>query len=217
MQIDALTVPGAWLITPRQHADDRGTFLEWYRFDKLEEAVGRSLSLAQANCSVSRRGVLRGIHFADVPPGQAKYVTCLSGRVLDVVVDLRVGSPTFGRWETVELDDVRRRAVFLAEGLGHGFLALSDSATVAYLCSTTYAPGREHGIHPLDPDLRIGWPASVDIALSPKDAEAPSLGAAVAQGLLPSYADCLRRYVECSAAEVVELPRGVGRSAGSGA
>nr|BFE85720.1 hypothetical protein GCM10020093_083210 [Planobispora longispora] len=140
---------------------------------------------------MSKRGVLRGVHFADVPPGQAKYVMCVSGAILDVVVDLRTGSPTFGRWEAVRLDDTDRRAVYLAEGLGHAFLALSDQAAVMYACSQPYAPGREHGIHPLDPDLGIDWPLEGEPLLSDKDAAAPSLAEALAVGLLPDYAACL--------------------------
>ena len=104
-------------------------------------ATGHRLALAQANCSVSAKGVLRGIHFADVPPGQAKYVTCVKGAVLDVIVDIRVGSPTFGQWTSVLLDDRDRRAVYLSEGLGHGFCSLQDGSTVVYLCSEGYNPG----------------------------------------------------------------------------
>src|SRR5919202_5624129 len=126
MHIRELGIPGAFEVTPVPHRDERGAFLEWFRQDELAAAVGHELELAQANCSISRRGVVRGVHCAEVPPGQAKYVTCSRGAVLDVVVDLRVGSPTFGRWEGVRLDDVDRRAVYLAEGLGHGFCALSD-------------------------------------------------------------------------------------------
>ena len=189
MKIRPLTVEGAFEVTPVQHSDPRGTFLEWYRFDALAAAVGHPLDLAQANLSVSARGVVRGIHFADVPPGQAKYVTCVAGAVLDVVVDLRVGSPTFGQWESVQLDDADRRAVYLAEGLGHGFCALSERATVAYLCSTTYRPGHEHGVHPLDAQLDIAWPTPEPL-LSAKDAAAPSLADARASGLLPDYDTC---------------------------
>src|SRR5690606_21424643 len=138
---------------------------------RLAEAVGHPLTLAQANLSVSAAGVVRGIHYAEVPPGQAKYVTCPSGAVLDVVVDLRVGSPTFGRWEAVRLDDVDRRAVYLTEGLGHGFCALTEGATVAYLCSTTYHPAAERSIHPLDPALGITWPVDAP-HLSARDANA---------------------------------------------
>jgi dTDP-4-dehydrorhamnose 3,5-epimerase len=189
VKIRPLTVEGAYEVTPLQHSDTRGTFLEWYRFDALAAAVGHPLDLAQANLSVSAQGVVRGIHFADVPPGQAKYVTCVAGAVLDVVVDIRVGSPTFGQWEAVQLDDVDRRAVYLTEGLGHGFCALSGQATVAYLCSTTYRPGHEHGVHPLDPELGIAWPTPTPV-LSAKDAAAPSLADARGSGLLPEYDTC---------------------------
>ena len=192
MKIRPLTIEGAWEITTTQHGDPRGLFMEWYRFDHLAEAVGHPLRLAQANLSVSARGVVRGVHFADVPPGQAKYVSCVSGAVLDVIVDLRVGSPTFGRWEGVQLDDVDRRAVYLSEGLGHGFCALSESATLSYFCSATYNPTGEHTVHPLDPDLGIEWPADAP-QLSVRDAAAPSLAEAVAGGLLPSY-DAVREF-----------------------
>lgn len=199
MEIRELTVPDAFEITPRQHGDDRGVFLEWFKAGPLTEAIGHRLEVAQANCSVSRRGTLRGIHFADVPPSQAKYVSCVRGAVLDVVVDIRVGSPAFGTWDTVRLDEVDRRAVYLSEGLGHAFLALTDDATVTYLCSTGYAPGREHGINPLDPDLAIAWPGDVELLLSPKDTEAPGLHAAAQAGLLPDYQACLDLYAALAA------------------
>jgi dTDP-4-dehydrorhamnose 3,5-epimerase len=189
MKIRPLSIEGAWEITPVQHGDPRGMFMEWYRFDHLAEAVGHPLNLAQANMSVSAAGVVRGVHFADVPPGQAKYVTCVRGAVLDVIVDLRVGSPTFGQWEGVRLDDVDRRAVYISEGLGHGFCALSDDATLSYLCSSAYNPTGEHGIHPLDPDLAIEWPADAP-QLSAKDEAAPTLAEARAAGLLPNYDEC---------------------------
>lgn len=153
MKFRELSIAGAFEVTPQLHGDPRGLFTEWYRFDRLAEVVGHPLNLAQANLSVSAAGVVRGIHFADVPRGQAKYVTCVRGAVLDVIVDLRVGSPTFGQWEGVRLDDVDRRAVYIPEGLGHGFCALSDDATLSYLCSETYNPTGEHSVHPLDPDL----------------------------------------------------------------
>jgi dTDP-4-dehydrorhamnose 3,5-epimerase len=190
MKIRPLAIEGAWEITAPQHGDPRGLFMEWFRFDHLIEAVGHPLRLAQANLSVSARDVVRGVHFADVPPGQAKYVTCVRGAVWDVIVDLRVGSPTFGQWEGVRLDDVDRRAVYISEGLGHGFCALSDDATLSYLCSTTYSPTNEHTVHPLDPELAIAWPADVP-QLSARDAAAPSLAEAKASGLLPDYATCV--------------------------
>lgn len=192
MEFRPLTVPGAWEITPKQFGDPRGVFLEWFRSEAFTDAVGHPLDLQQANCSVSAAGVLRGIHFADVPPGQAKYVTCAKGAVLDVVVDIRVGSPTFGQWDSVLLDDVDRRAIYLSEGLGHAFLSLEDDSTVLYLCSTGYSPGREHGIHPLDPAIGIAWPttsrdgAPLVPQLSDKDLAAPTLSEARTQGLLPT-------------------------------
>ena len=194
MQIIESVVPDAYVLTPTPHSDDRGLFLEWYRFDRLEEIRGHALALRQANCSVSGRGVLRGVHAAAVPPSQAKYVTCVQGAVLDVVVDIRMGSPTFGVWDAVQLDDVDRRAVYVSEGLGHAFLALSDGATVIYLCSEVYAPSREFGIHPLDPQLGINWPADIKPRLSPKDDSAPTLAQAAEANLLPTYEDCLAYY-----------------------
>jgi dTDP-4-dehydrorhamnose 3,5-epimerase len=191
--VEPLGIDGAWTFTPRVHRDDRGSFAEAFRGAEFAADVGYQLSVAQVNCSVSRSGVIRGIHYSDVPAGQAKYVTCVSGAVLDVVVDLRVGSPGFGKWEKVRLDEQDRRAVFLAEGLGHGFMALSEQATVLYLCSTPYAPGREHGLHPLDPTLGIAWPLDGpgdSPILSEKDAAALSLEDALLSGALPSYGDC---------------------------
>jgi dTDP-4-dehydrorhamnose 3,5-epimerase len=189
--MDSLGIEGAWVYTPRIHHDDRGSFLESFRGAEVAADLGYRLDVAQANWSVSRRGVIRGVHFADVPPGQAKYVSCVRGAIIDVVVDLRVGSPGFGAWKAVLLDDQDRRSVFIAEGLGHAFMALTEECTVLYLCSTLYAPGREHGIHPLDPALGIGWPDGMDLALSTKDAAAPLLADAERDGLLPQYADCL--------------------------
>ena len=195
MNIRELSIPDAYEITPVQRADDRGVFLEWYRFDALEEAIGHPLQLKQANKSVSRRGVVRGVHFADIPPGQAKYVTVATGAVLDFIVDIRVGSATFGQWDTVLLDDVDHRAVYLAEGLGHAFVALTEGAAVSYLVSDTYSPTREHGINPLDPELNLRFPAEAgELLLSPKDTEAPGLSEAAASGLLPTWDDARSFY-----------------------
>jgi dTDP-4-dehydrorhamnose 3,5-epimerase len=189
--MDSLGIDGAWVVTPRILRDSRGCFLEWFRGEEFAAALGYRPEVAQANCSVSGRGVIRGIHFADVPPGQAKYVACVSGAILDVVIDIRVGSPGYGCWEAVRLDDGARRAVFLSEGLGHAFMAISPQATVIYLCSTAYAADREHGVNPLDPAIGISWPEDGMPILSDKDAVAPTLSEARRAGLLPSYADCM--------------------------
>ena len=194
MDIRALSIEGAFEVTPRQFPDDRGVFLESFRGDRLAESVGHRLDIIQTNVSVSSKGTVRGVHYADVPPSQAKYVTALSGSFIDFVIDIRVGSPTFGQWDSVLLDTVDRRAIYLAEGLGHAICALADDSTVMYLCSATYDPVREHGINPLDPALGLVLPDGVTPVLSPKDAAAPSLDEAAAQGLLPRYDECLRFY-----------------------
>lgn len=189
--MEQLSIDGAWLFEPTVFPDERGSFHEWFRGGEFIDSVGHDLNLAQANCSISARGTLRGIHFSDLPPSQAKYVTCVRGAIVDVVVDIRVGSPTFGQWDAVRLDDRDFRAVYLAEGLGHAFMALTDHATVVYLCSSGYAPAREHGVNPLDPALGIAWPTGIEPKLSPKDAAAPSLAEAQRQGLLPSFQACV--------------------------
>lgn len=181
-----LGLDGAWECRLEPHDDPRGTFVEWFPGSRVRPVLG-DFTVAQANCSVSRRGVLRGVHFTDVPPGQAKYVTCVAGRVLDVIVDVRLGSPTFGQAVSVELGGSSWRAVYLAEGLGHAFVALTDQATVIYLCSTTYVAGSERAIHPLDPELALPWPADLELVLSARDQAAPTLREARKQGWLPVW------------------------------
>jgi dTDP-4-dehydrorhamnose 3,5-epimerase len=196
VEIRELAVPDAYALDLLPHGDPRGRFTEWYRADVLAGATGFGLTLAQANHSVSARGVLRGVHFALVPPGQAKYVYCPVGRVLDVVVDVRVGSPTFGVHDAVVLDSEQPRAVYLSEGLGHAFVSLADGSSVTYLVSTGYAPDREFGIDPMDPELDLPWPADVEFALSAKDQAAPTLAQAREQGLLPTMEQCAARYAQ---------------------
>lgn len=195
MQIRELSIPDAYEITPNQHADDRGVFLEWYRFDKLAEKVGHPLELAQGNTSVSKKGTVRGIHFAQIPPSQAKYVTAMRGAVLDFVIDIRVGSPTFGQWDSVLLDDLDRKAVYIAEGIGHCFVALTSNATVSYLVNATFNAEREFGINPLDPE--IGLKFEIDeskLLLAPKDLAAPSLAEVAEQELLPTWDEAKAHY-----------------------
>jgi epimerase EvaD len=194
MQFRRLSVPDAYEFFPRAFSDDRGLFVAPFQDEAFQEAVGHPLRLGQSNHSVSRRGAIRGIHFADTPPGQAKYVYCPRGSLLDVVVDLRVGSPTFGTWDAVRLDAREYRAVYVAEGLGHGFIALEDDTVMAYLCSEPYNPSGEHGITPLDPALDLPWPADLEPVLSGKDLDAPTLAEAREQGLLPVYGDCVAYY-----------------------
>ena len=150
MDIRPLAIAGAFEITPHQFRDTRGTFAEGFRIDRLAEAIGHELRVRQTNVSVSTAGALRGIHYSDVPPSQAKYVTATSGVFIDYVVDLRVGSPTYGQWDSVRLDTVDRRSVYLAEGLGHALACVEDGVAV-YLCSEVFNPAGEHGLNPLDP------------------------------------------------------------------
>jgi dTDP-4-dehydrorhamnose 3,5-epimerase len=187
MQIRQLDIAGAWEITPQLHADARGLFFEWLTDQGFTSFAGHRLDVRQANCSVSAAGVLRGLHFAQLPPSQAKYVTCLSGSVFDVVVDIRLGSPTFGHWDSVLLDDRDRRSVYLSEGLAHGFVALQDNSTVMYLCSAEYNPQSEHTVAATDPALAIDWPTEHKLVLSDRDAAAPTLEELRAADLLPTW------------------------------
>jgi dTDP-4-dehydrorhamnose 3,5-epimerase len=197
MLIEPLSIDGAWEITPKKFGDPRGLFMEAFRGDLLAEVIGHPFDLQQANLSVSAAGVLRGVHFADIPPGQAKYVSCPKGAIFDVVVDIRVGSPTFGAWDGALLDDVDRRALYIGEGLGHAFVALEDDSVVTYLCSTGYNPTGEHGVNPLDPAIGIEFPttardgSALTFTLSDKDTAAPTLAEAEASGLLPTYTDVI--------------------------
>lgn len=199
VQVRELAVPGAWEFSPNAFEDRRGVFAAPFQQPAFERATGQALNLAQVSHSVSTRGVIRGVHFADVPPGQAKYVHCVRGSILDVVVDTRAGSPTFGRWDAARLDSASFRAVYLAEGLGHAFTALTDDAAVVYLCSAGYDPAAEHGVHPLDPALGLPWPADPPPVLSDKDGAAPTLAAAHAAGALPRWQDCQQRYAQLRA------------------
>lgn len=191
MAFRELSVPGSFEIVPTLHSDARGLFFEWFTDTEFRAFAGHRLDMRQANCSVSSAGVLRGLHFAQLPPGQAKYVTCVRGAVFDVVVDIRVGSPTYGQWDAVTLDERTHNSVYLSEGLAHGFLALQDDSTVMYLCSAGYDPQREHTVSPVDPAIGIAWPDTVFghvATMSDRDAAAPTLAEAAAAGLLPTWA-----------------------------
>jgi dTDP-4-dehydrorhamnose 3,5-epimerase len=190
MEIRPLAIEGAWEVTPRLFPDPRGLFTEGFRVDHLAKHIGHEMQVRQTNISVSTAGALRGIHYSDVPPSQAKYVTATSGMFIDFIVDLRVGSPTFGHWDSVLLDTLDRRAVYLSEGLGHALACLEDG-TAVYLCSEVYAPSHERAISPLDTVVGLELPGRFDPVVSDRDAAAPSFETAHAQGLLPAYEDCL--------------------------
>jgi dTDP-4-dehydrorhamnose 3,5-epimerase len=187
MKVEPLGIAGAWVLRPTQLPDERGVFLEWLRQEHVLAATGGSFPVAQANLSVSRRGTIRGVHFSVADPGQGKYVMCASGAIRDVVVDVRSGSPTFGQWRDVVLDDTDRTCLLISPGLGHAFQALSESATVVYLCSTVYDPPTEKAVSPLDPTIGLPWEDLDAAVVSDKDRAAPTLAQALERGDLPTY------------------------------
>lgn len=163
---------GVALLEPEVHGDSRGFFVETYRSD-VWPGLGIDVEFVQHNHSRSSRGTLRGLHF-QTEPGQAKLVRCPQGKVFDVAVDLRRGSPTYGQWEGYELDDEAHRQLFIPAGFGHGFAVLSDVADVTYLLSSVYDPKTESGIAWDDPDVGVEWPVD-DPLLSERDKQAPRL------------------------------------------
>ncbi|MDQ1288084.1 MAG: 5-epimerase [Actinomycetota bacterium] len=191
MQVKELAVEGAFAFTPTVYPDDRGVFVSPFQEPAFVEATGHRHSVAQTNLNVSARDVIRGIHFTRTPPGQSKYVYCVRGRALDVVVDLRLGSPTFGRFDAVELDDRGFAAMYFPVGVGHTFLALEDRTTMSYVVTSFYNAANELSVNPLDPELGLPWPKDRRFRLSDRDTAAPTLAEARDLGLLPAYADCV--------------------------
>ncbi len=190
MSFTPLKIEGSWVFTPKKFPDERGSFHEVFKLPLLGETLGFGFEVKQVNQSVSKAGVIRGIHWADVPPGQAKYVFCSKGSIWDVVIDIRVGSPTFGQFDGEVISAENGKCVLIREGLGHVFLSLEDDTVVNYLCSEPFSPTTEHGINPLDTDLAIPFGSMISGAnfeVSPKDEEAPSLQQAKAANLLPIY------------------------------
>jgi epimerase EvaD len=193
MRARALAVEGAVEFTPPTFPDHRGVFVSPFQSIGFESALGRpSFPVAQTNVSISRAGVVRGVHFTAVPPGAGKYTYCVRGRALDIVVDLRLGSPTFGRSDTVAMDGDSFRAVYLPIGVGHAFVAIEDGTIMCYLMSENYSPETERTVSVLDPGLALPVPPSDRAVMSERDLGAPSLEEAERRGLLPSYLACLR-------------------------
>ena len=187
MRISALEIDGAWVAESPIWSDDRGYFREWFKADAIKAATGRDFGIEQANVSLSSTGTLRGIHYSIAPRGQAKWITCVSGAIKDVIVDIRPKSTTFGKWVEVELGGNSGRAVFVGEGLGHGFIALEDNTSVAYLVSTPYSPDHEFEINPLDEEIGINWGIDIRaIKISVKDKNAPGLLQRLKEGKLPN-------------------------------
>jgi len=189
-----MAVKDAYRITPTHLPDRRGSFFEAWRHSELEARIGHSFRVSQVNYSISARNTLRGIHSTTIPPGQSKLVTCVRGAALDVVVDLRIGSPTFGMFDTTLQEAGSGIGVYLADGLGHAFLALAEDTCMNYLCGNEYVPGTMIDIDALDPELGIPWNLTEPPIMSDKDAAAPTLAEAAERGLLPTYERALASW-----------------------
>ena len=186
MKLTPLGIDGAWLADSPVWSDDRGFFREWFKSEDVKGATGRDFGIEQANISLSSAGTLRGIHYSIAPRGQAKWITCVAGSIKDVIVDIRPDSQTFGKWIEVILKGDSGQAVFISEGLGHGFVAFEDNTAVAYLVSTPFSPTDEFEINPLDERIGITWGMDLGaLKISEKDKNAPTLAERLAEGKLP--------------------------------
>lgn len=192
MKLTPLEIKGAWIAESKVWSDDRGLFQEWFKRDEIQRVTGLDFSVQQANFSLSARGVIRGIHYSLAPYGQAKWVTCVSGSIVDVVVDLRIDSPTFKMIQYVELESGDGKAVLIGAGLGHGFFANQDNSGVAYLLNSSFNPELEYEVCPTDSDLGIKWGKNEielsDYVMSTKDRLAPTLRDRQLEGKLPRLA-----------------------------
>ena len=189
MKLEKLSIAGVWLGTSEIWSDDRGNFREWFKLSEVRENSNVNFGVHQSNISFSKKGVIRGIHYSLAKEGQSKWVTCVKGRILDVVVDIRPDSPTFKEHLIVELNEENGRSLLIENGLGHAFLSLQDNTAVCYLLNSPYSPSDEHAINPLDPELNIRWNSLfVDLdqfILSNKDTNAPFLLEQLNIGKLP--------------------------------
>ncbi len=188
MSLQELSIRGAYVSRHKVFPDERGLFREWFKAEEMS-SIDKDFSVQQANYSKSKKSVIRGIHYSIAPQGQSKVVTCVSGSITDTLVDLRVGSPTYLKVEQILLTEDSGDVVYIPTGVGHGFIVESESASVAYLTSSTYAPEYEKAICPTDPALGITWPIQPGELgiISQTDTSAPTLAQAAASGDLPIY------------------------------
>lgn len=184
MKIAESTLPGVLIIEPAVYSDDRGFFMELFQQSRYEQ-VGIQGPFVQDNISYSRQGVLRGLHFQEPDP-QGKLVSVLSGEVFDVAVDIRLGSPTYGKWAGFFLSAENKRQLWIPEGFAHGLCITSETALFIYKCTTYYSPHDEYAIRWDDEDIGIQWPLS-DVVLSTRDKDAPTLDG-IPRKFLPVYA-----------------------------
>ena len=189
MKEHPLKISGSWKIEFQKFDDNRGFFYESFKEEDFKNQIGRNLNIKQTNTSSSSKGSVRGIHYALVPPSQAKLVQCQRGSIKDYVIDIRVDSPTFGQFEEIELNEKSASAIFIEEGLAHAFVALENQTVVTYFVTEKYNPEREKGINPFDKTLNVKWP-DIELILSEKDKQAISLEEAKNQGLLPTFDEC---------------------------
>ena len=189
MKAHPLKISGSWKIEFQKFEDNRGFFYESFKAEEFPKLIGRNFDIKQTNTSSSSKGSVRGIHYALVPPSQAKLVQCQRGSIKDYVIDIRIGSPTFGQFEAIDLDEKSASAIFIEVGLAHAFVALENNTIVTYYVSEKYNPEREKGINPFDKTLNILWP-EIDLILSEKDKAAISLERATDQGIITTYDEC---------------------------
>jgi dTDP-4-dehydrorhamnose 3,5-epimerase len=189
MKAHPLSISGSFKIEFQKSEDNRGFFYESFKAEEFQKLIGRNFDIKQTNTSSSSKGSVRGIHYALIPPSQAKLVQCQRGSIKDYVIDIRIGSPTFGQFEEIALDEKSAGAVFIEEGLAHAFVALENNTIVTYYVSEKYNPEREKGINPFDPTLNVKWP-DIELILSEKDKVAIYLEQAKSEGLLPLFDEC---------------------------
>jgi len=167
--------------------DERGSFRQWFEYEKISSVTGLDFSVAQANLSESKRGVVRGIHYSLARGGQAKLITCVTGEINDFIVDIRPNSETYGKFASVNLKGGDGQTVLISAGLGHGFISLLEGSTISYLVTSPYSPSEEFAINPFDPEIGINWGFPVsDLLLSQRDLTAQSLFECLVSGRLPS-------------------------------
>ena len=190
MEFTPLGIEGAWLAKSPVWEDNRGHFSEWFKREEILLKTGIDFSVQQSNVSLSNRGVIRGIHYSLAPEGQAKWVICSRGAIIDYIVDLRTNSPTFKSFKSAQLRESDGNAILISAGLGHGFLSLEDSSQITYLLSSEFSAEHEFGINPFDLDLNIDWKkyCSTEFILSKKDKEAPTIQELLYTSLLPKIA-----------------------------